>query len=325
MGEPLLTSLPAAAGPAVVTVAPAWAVAVVAVLGALALAAAALDGVLSARSASAGGALGAAGRPLGEASRLLRQRRRTTVQADTLLWRTGGAGLLVAAALMLAVVPLGRWTVADLAVGVVWFNAMDVMVWALVWLVGWGANSAHALVGGYRFLAHGLGYELPLMFALVAPAIAAGSLNVGAVAAAQDGLWFAAWMPVAFLVYLMGVAGFSVWGPFAPALGTDVAGGVRAELSGVDRLVLETGQYALLAAGAAFAVPMFLGGGAGPLLPDWAWTLVKTLAVLALLVWARRRLPALRPDLFMEIGWLVLLPAALVQDLLVAVVTVWRS
>ena len=70
---------------------------------------------------------------------------------------------------VVAVVPLGEWAIFDLDVGVVWFNAMDVLVWAAVWLTGWGANSAHSLVGGYRFLAHGLGYELPLMFALMPP------------------------------------------------------------------------------------------------------------------------------------------------------------
>lgn len=310
----------------VITVAPAWALVAVAILGALVVLAASLDGALTARANGAAGGIGAGlGRPWGEAARLMRQRRRTTLEADVLLWRLGGAGLVVTAVLMVSVVPLGSWTLFDLDVGVMWFNAMDVMVWALLWLTGWGANSAHSLVGGYRFLALGLGYELPLMFALVAPAIAAESLNVGSVAAAQQGgLWFAWWMPVAFLVYCLGVVAFSVWGPFATALGADVAGGVAAELSGVDRLVFTVGRYALLAAGSAFAVPMFLGGDAGPLLPGWVWVLLKTTALLALLVWLRRRLPAVRPDMFMEVGWMVLLPAVLVQDLVVAVVMVWR-
>jgi NADH-quinone oxidoreductase subunit H len=306
----------------VTTVAPVWALGAVAMLGALVVLAAMLDGALAARADAAPGGMS---RPFAEGARLMRQRRRTTVEADSLLWRIGGAGLLVTAALMVAVVPLGSWTIFDLDVGVMWFNAMDVVVWAVVWLTGWGANSAHSLVGGYRFLAHGLGYELPLMFALVAPAIAAQSLNVGTVAAAQDRLWFAAWMPVAFLVYLLGVAAFSVWGPFAPAISPDIAGGARAELSGVDRLVFEMGRYALLAAGAAFAVPMFLGGGAGPLLPGWAWVLVKTIVLLGVLVWLRRRLPIFRPDKFMEVGWMLLLPAVLLQDLVVAVIAVGRS
>jgi len=300
-----------------------WALAAAALLGALGLYAAVVDGALTARSS--GAAANGATTPLVETARLLRQRRRTTVAADTLLWRVGGGGLIAVALLMITVVPLGHWTLFDLDVGVAWFNAMDVMVWALVWLVGWGPNSVHSLVGGYRFLAHGLGYELPLMFALVAPAIAAQSLRVGTVAAAQHGLWFAVWMPVAFLGYCLGVVAFSVWGPFSPALGTDIAGGVAAELSGVDRLVFQAGRYLLLSAGAAFAVPMFLGGGAGPLLPEWVWVLVKTVVVLTVLVWLRRRVPAWRPDKFMEVGWMALLPAVVVQDLVVAIVAVWRG
>lgn len=308
--------------PSTVTVAPGWALLGVLLLGLLALLAATADGLAGARASATSSSVGAM-RPLDESARLLRQRRRTTVAADTLLWRVGGAGLLVAAASMVAVVPLGTWTIFDLDVGIVWFNAMDVLVWALLWLTGWGANSAHGLIGGYRFLALALGYELPLMFALVAPAIAASSLNVGEVAAAQHGLWFVVWMPVAFVVYLLGVAAFAAWGPFAPALGQDIAGGIATELSSVDRLVFQGGRYALLAAGSAFAVPMFLGGGSGPLLPGWLWVLVKTAVVLLALVWVRRRLPAVRPDVFLEVGWFVLLPAVLLQDLVVSVVAVW--
>lgn len=304
------------------TVAAGWAIGAALLLGVLALFAASLDGYATARVE--GSARGGAAGPLLEAARLMRQRGRTTVSADALLWRIGSAGLLVTALMMVTVVPLDRWTIFDAGVGVVWFNAMDVVVWALVWLVGWGPNSAHSLVGGYRFLAHGLAYELPLMFALVAPAIAAESLRVGDVAAAQQGLWFVVWMPIAFLIYCVGVVAFAVWGPFAPALGADLAGGVGAELAGPDRLLFLAGRYALLAAGAAFAVPMFLGGGAGPVLPAWLWAVLKTVALLAGFVLLRRRLPALRPDLFMEVGWLVLLPAALIQDLLVAVIAVWR-
>jgi NADH-quinone oxidoreductase subunit H len=53
--------------------------------------------------------------------------------------------------------------------------------------------------------------------------------------------------------------------------------------------------------------------------------LVKTLAVAGALVLVRRRRPALRPDKFVEAAWAVLLPAVLLQDLVVAVVAVGRS
>ena len=309
---------------AVVQVSPAWAVVAVLVLLAVAAAGASWDGVLAARST--GGRLGAgAAAPLTEAARLMRQRRRVTVVADRLLWRSGSGAFLVAAALMVAVVPLGRWTLADLPVGLVWFNAMDVLVWAAVWLTGWGANSAHALVGGYRFLALALSYELPLMFALTAPAVAAQSLRLGDVVAAQSGLWFVVWMPGAFFVFCACITAFSAWGPFSAASASDIAGGALAEVSGVDRLLVLAGRYSLLAAGSAVAVTLFLGGGGGPLLAPWIWFLLKTLALLAVLIAAGRRVPLLRPDRFAEVGWLVLVPATLLQVLVVSVIVIGRG
>ncbi|MGX1636375.1 NADH-quinone oxidoreductase subunit H, partial [Streptomyces albidoflavus] len=49
-------------------------------------------------------------------------------------------------------------------------------------------------------------------------------------------------------------------------------------------------------------------------------TLVKTGAVLALLLWLRRRLPGVRMDRYTELSWVVLTPLAVLQALVVAVV-----
>lgn len=271
------------------------------------------------RGAGPGGALLM---PVRETARLLRQQRRTLPGADALLWRIGGGGLAVAAVLKLLVLPLGDFTFADLPTGLVWFNAMDVLLWALWWLLGWGANSGWALVGGYRFLAQALCYELPLMFALTAPAVAAGSLRLLDIQAAQSALWFVVWMPFAFVVYLVSVVAFASWGPFRTAAGRDAAGGVLAELSGVDRLLVLAGRYMLLVASAAFAVPLFLGGGSGPWFPGTVWAVVKTLALLGVLLTVRRRFPTVRPERIAEIGWVVVLPLVLMQLAVVAVVVV---
>lgn len=310
--------------PAVAQVSAAWAPVAAVVLLGVAGAAAVLDGALVARDDGRSWWSGLS-TPWAETARLFRQRRRVTLAADVPLWRVGGAGLPVVAMLMVAVVPLGSWTLSDLSVGVAWFNAMDVIVWAVVWLAGWGANSVHALVAGYRFLAQALAYELPLMFALTAPAVGAGSLRVGDVVAAQAGLWFVVWMPVAFLVFCAAVVAFSVWGPFAAAADVPDAGGVLVELSGVDRWLVLAGRWAMLTAGAAFATTLFLGGGAGPLLPGWLWVLVKTVVLLAVFVLLRRRLPAVRPERFIEVAWLVGLPLVLLQVLAVSLVVVGRS
>jgi NADH-quinone oxidoreductase subunit H len=92
----------------------------------------------------------------------------------------------------------------------------------------------------------------------------------------------------------------------------------------VDRLVLQAGRWLLLAVGAAMAVPLFLGGGNGPLLPAWAWSLVKTLAVLAVVLYVRRRLPTIRAERYVELAWVVLIPATIVQALVAALVVLNR-
>ncbi|MEU0169676.1 NADH-quinone oxidoreductase subunit H [Streptomyces iakyrus] len=310
--------------------APLWATLVLpAALAGAALVAAGFDAVLAAsarqgRPASSRDLLLRAGGPLREGLRLLVQQQRRTNAADPVLGRIGVVLVPVAAVLAGVVLPLGFTSVSDLDVGIVWFNAMEALAWAAVWLAGWGPNSALSLIGGYRFLAQGLAYELPHMLAITTAALGAESLRVGDVVAAQQGLWFVVWMPAAFVVYLASALAMSFWGPFDQPTGRDVAGGAAAELSGVDRLMLLGGRWLLLVVTAAFAVPLFLGGGHGPLLPGWLWTLIKTVAVLGVLIVGRRLMPTLRMDRYMELAWVVLVPLVLVQALVVAVVLLNR-
>ncbi len=263
--------------------------------------------------------------PVREGARLLITQRRTTLAADTVLWRLGGAALPVAALLAAVVVPLGERPVADLGIGVVWFNAMEVVAWAAVWMVGWGANSALSLVGGYRFVVQGLAYELPHMFAIITAALGAESLRVTTIVEAQRDLWFVVVMPAAFAAFLLSAAAMAFWGPFDAPVGGDLAGGAAAELSGVDRLLFVGGRWLLLVVAAAMAVPLFLGGGHGPLLPAWGWVAVKTAAVLGLLVWLRHRLPTVRMDRYLEFAWVVLIPLTIAQALVVAIIVLAQA
>ncbi|GAY13037.1 complex I subunit 1 family protein [Pseudonocardia sp. N23] len=303
--------------PAQVTLPWWWALLLPLVLIAAAWAVTAFDAVVTARTTGRRGGFAV---PAREVARLLVGQRRRTVAADPVLWRAGSAVLPVAAVLAAVVIPLGARPVADLGIGVVWFNAVEVLAWAAVWMAGWGPNSVLSLVGGYRFVAQGLAYELPHMFAIITAALGAQSLRVTDIVAAQHDLWFVLLMPVAFVVFLISTAAMAFWGPFDAPVAADLAGGAAAELSGADRLLFSGGRWMLLTTAAAMAVPLFLGGGAGPLLPEWAWVVVKTAAVLAVMVWARRRVPRIRMDRWTEISWMVLVPLTLAQALVVSIV-----
>src|SRR3954447_21619290 len=168
---------------------PMWSVLLLPVLlAAAAFAALVFDEALTARAQGRRAGLGQMlSTPVRASARLLVGQRRRTLAADRVLWQIGVAALPVAAVLAAAVLPLGARPAVDLDIGVVWFNAMEVVAWAAVWMVGWGANSALALVGGYRFVAQGLAYELPHMFAIITAALGAERLRVSAIVDAQDG------------------------------------------------------------------------------------------------------------------------------------------
>lgn len=289
------------------------------VLLALALVASAADAVAAAVAAGRPARTGAL-EPVRAAVRLGLTQRRTVAVPDSLLWRFGGGGVLVVAVLATAVVPLGSWVVSDPPVGIVWWSALLAVLWALLHMLGYSPDAGLPLVGGYRFLAQAMAYEMPLAISVICTGLAAESLRVGDVVAAQHGLWFAVWMPGAFVVFLVCGLAVSFYGPFSTPTAAALGGGLLAESSGVDRLVVLVGRYLVLASVAGFGATIFLGGGDGPVLPPAVWTVVKSLALLGVLVLARWRCAHVRPERFEEIGWVVLLPVSVLQALVVSLV-----
>src|SRR5699024_12582551 len=91
----------------VVIVPAVWAVLAAVILCGLAFFAVALDAVLSARAQGVSGGWSA---PLSDTARLLRQRRRKTVAADTRPWGGGVAGGSIGAVFMGEGMPFGGWS-----------------------------------------------------------------------------------------------------------------------------------------------------------------------------------------------------------------------
>lgn len=83
-------------------------------------------------------------------------------------------------------------------------------------------------------------------------------------------------------------------------------------------MLVQAGRAVVLGASAAMSVALFLGGGAGPWLPEPVWYVLKTLVVIVAMAAFGRRVPVLRPDRFIEFAWMILIPATLLQALWVA-------
>jgi NADH-quinone oxidoreductase subunit H len=72
---------------------------------------------------------------------------------------------------------------------------------------------------------------------------------------------------------------------------------------------------------AAVATTVFLGGWQGPILPPIVWFGIKVFAFLFFYIWLRGSLPRFRYDQLMKFGWYVLIPLALANILITALVT----
>lgn len=295
---------------------PVAAVAVVGgVLGAGAYALAVLDG------AAARGVAGMPRRwadvvvePARHAALLALTRRSTTERPDAQAWALAPALLAAMAGAAVASVPLAEdFAVADVADGIVLFGAAMAVVMVGVYLHGWSANSPFPLVGGYRFIALALSYEMPLALVLIAAALPAESLSVGAIVTSQAGSWNVVRQPLGLPLYLVAGMGLAFWGPLDGADGADLAGGTAAEVSGPARLAWELARRFVLVAVALMGAAVFLGGWHGPVLPGAVWMALKTLALLALTVAIGHRVARVRLERFVVVAWAVLIPLALVD------------
>lgn len=252
--------------------------------------------------------------PIRASALLLITRRSSTERPDTQAWVLAPALLAAMAAAAVATVPLARGVaVADVADGIVLFGAAMAVVMVGVYLHGWSANSAFPLVGGYRFIALALSYEMPLALVLIAAALPAESLSVGAIVESQHDLWNVVRQPLGLPLYLVAGMGLAFWGPLNGADGADLAGGTAVEVSGPARLAWEAARRFVLVAVAVMGAAVFLGGWQGPVLPGPVWMALKTLSLLALVVWIGHRCARVRLERFVVVAWAVLIPLALVD------------
>lgn len=262
--------------------------------------------------------VGALVEPAARVRWLVGQQTVTTERPDSITWALAPASYLGLAAAALCVIPLSAGVVvADVRTGIVVFGAAEALAIVAVFLHGWSPNSPFALVSAYRFVAVALSYELLSMFVLIAAAIPAESLSVGAIVESQAGLWNVLRQPLGLPLWLIVTWGVTFSGPLALVDSADLAGGGSVEDSGVQRLLWMLGRAAMTVVFAAAGAAVFLGGWQGPVLPGWLWMLVKTTALVAVVVCVGDRLVRVSAERFVAAAWSVLLPLAF-ADLLVA-------
>ena len=210
-------------------------------------------------------------------------------------------------------------------------------------LAGWSSNNKYSLLGGLRASAQMVSYEISLGLSLVGVLIMSGSFSLRTIVDAQAGhFWgfipkwniFYGGQIVAFFIYLMAAYAETNRIPFdLPEAETELVAGYHTEYSAMKFAMFFMAEYANMITVACIASLLFLGGWHGPLGgPPWLqallqifWFMARVFVFLFVYISVRGTLPRFRYDQLMAFGWKFLLPLAIANLVITALVVALRS
>jgi NADH-quinone oxidoreductase subunit H len=282
--------------------------------------------------------------PIADAVKLIFKEEMIPAQADKLLFILAPVITVIPALIITAVLPWGRSVnlfgrqinlyLADVNVGILYLGAVaSIAVYGIV-MAGWSSNNKYAMMGGLRSTAQMISYELALGLTFVSVTILAGSMSLVDIVEAQGAQGFLGWIvwnlsqPLAFIIFLIAGMAETNRSPFdMPEAEQELTAGYHVEYSGMKFALFFMAEYIKIIAVSMIAATLFLGGYLGPYVDQLPWLgpiylFIKTLIMIFVFIWVRATFPRFRYDRLMAFGWKVLLPLALLNVLITAVVTV---
>ncbi|WP_257348113.1 NADH-quinone oxidoreductase subunit NuoH [Pseudalkalibacillus decolorationis] len=228
--------------------------------------------------------------------------------------------------MVLAVIPFSdSLRFSDIGIGLLYYIAISGISTIGILMGGWASNNKYALLGGMRSAAQMISYEVPLVMSVIGIILITGSLNLIEIVDAQKNLAFIFVQPLAFIIFLIASTAELNRTPFdLPEAESELVAGYHVEYSGFRWAFFMLTEYVYLFAMASLTTVLFLGGWHPvPFLgfiPGVVWFAIKFSLVVFIMIWFRATLPRLRADQLMSFGWKVLLPLALLNIFISAVI-----
>jgi len=251
----------------------------------------------------------------------------TPAAADRWLYRIAPAIALVPYLVAMAVVPVHPgWVGAEVpASALLVLVASGISVLGML-IGGWASANKYSLIGAMRSAAQLLAYELPLVLSVASVCLAAGTLNLTGIIEAWSPAWLL-WQLPAALVFLCAAVAELNRPPFdTPIADSEIVMGPFTEYGGLRFAFFLLAEYAGIVLFSLLFAVLFLGGWRGPgdAYLGFLWTALKGLPIAFLIIWMRVAWPRVRADQLQRLAWLGLVPVALGQLALTAVVVVSR-
>lgn len=217
-------------------------------------------------------------------------------------------------------------------------------------LAGWASNNKYSLIGGMRSAAQAISYEIPFVLSILGIIVLTGSSNLNEIVKAQS--QFHGMLGWNFIPSFFGMIIFFICAlaeinrtPFdLPEAESELVSGYNTEYSGMKFALFFLGEYAALFVISILFSTLFLGGYLSPFgkyisqllfsnivpaifLPliiyaeQVFWVFAKAFFVIFMVIWVRATLPRLRTDRLMNFCWKYLLPSALINLIILALIS----
>jgi NADH-quinone oxidoreductase subunit H len=190
-------------------------------------------------------------------------------------------------------------------------------------LLGYSSAGRYSIIATGRLVLQYTGYEIPMIIAMITPAVLAGSLSFDGIVAAQSTYWFILLAPISFACFLVAALAELEKAPFdIPSAKTEIVAGWMTEFSGRALAYVKLTKNLSYVFLSAIAVALFLGGPLGPVLSGNAtvqsflylvYFLIKLFAVGFCIFAIRTALARVRIDQATRLFWTVITPLSLLQ------------
>src|SRR5574337_546454 len=263
------------------------------------------------------------------------------------LFILGPAIAMMTAIMIGAVIPWGNklhffgrdisLQITDVNIGILYvFGIVSLGVYGIM-IGGWASNNKYSLLAALRGASQVISYELSMGISLIALLMLTGSLSLKTIVEQQMApghLWYIVYQPLGCLIFFVCALAECNRTPFdLPEAENELNMGYHQEYSSMKLGFYLFAEYINMFISGVVMSTLFFGGYDIPFVNEAAWgahwwvgligfavLMIKATLFIFLFMWIRWPLPRFRYDQLMNLGWKGLLPLALVNMLITAVV-----
>jgi NADH-quinone oxidoreductase subunit H len=194
----------------------------------------------------------------------------------------------------------------------------------LIFLAGWTSGNKFGSISAQRSVVMLVSYELPLILIIASVAIAAHGFSFMSIVSSQSHIWYALLLPIGFVLFFIIMLAELERPPFdIREADNELIAGWLTDVSAPYYGLALFLDYTRMFVGTLLITILFLGGWNGPILPPFAWTMIKVIILTVFIIVIRATTVRMTLRRLLKVGWLYLLPLAVINIFASYIIFVW--